>query len=111
MHDRQRALRVVLGLVLVGMGQACHTLEQSPATVSLPQAYTFPSCGVAPEGRYSTGPARSLYLRMRDGVQIAVDVVLPEDLPEGRRIPAILIMTRYWRAEEGREPSGPWRDN
>lgn len=109
MHDRQRALRVALGLVLIGMGQACHTLEQSPATTSLPQAYTFPSCGVAPEGRYGAGPARSLYLRMRDGVRIAVDVVLPEDLPEGRRIPAILIMTRYWRAEEGREPSGPWR--
>ena len=35
--------------------------------------------------------------------------MLPEDLPEGRRIPAILIMTRYWRAEEGREPSGPWQ--
>ena len=46
------------------------------------------------------GPARSLSLRMRDGVRIAVDVVLLEDLPEGRRIPAILIMTRYWRAEE-----------
>jgi putative CocE/NonD family hydrolase len=38
---------------------------------------------------------------MRDGVRIALDVVLPEPLPEGRKIPAILIMTRYWRSAEG----------
>jgi hypothetical protein len=95
MHDPQFALRVVLGVVLAIMGQACHSPEpSSPAATSLPGTYTFPSCDVAPEGKYGAGPARSLYLRMRDGVRIAVDVVLPEDLPEGRRIPAILIMTR-----------------
>jgi putative CocE/NonD family hydrolase len=41
---------------------------------------------------------------MRDGVRIAVDVVLPDGVPEGRRIPTVLNMTRYWRAEEGRDP-------
>src|SRR4030095_315052 len=98
------------GVVLAIMGQACHSPEpSSPAATSLPGTYTFPSCDVAPDGKYGAGPARSLYLRMRDGVRIAVDVVLPEDLQEGRRIPAIVIMTRYWRAEEGREPSGPWQ--
>jgi putative CocE/NonD family hydrolase len=38
---------------------------------------------------------------MRDGVRIAVDVVLPDGLPQGTRVPTILVMTRYWRAWEG----------
>jgi len=41
---------------------------------------------------------------MRDGVRIAVDTVLPESVPEGSRSPTVLVMTRYWRAEEGRDP-------
>jgi putative CocE/NonD family hydrolase len=42
---------------------------------------------------------------MRDGVRIAVDVVLPEGLPEGQRVPTILTMTRYWRSWEGDGPN------
>ncbi len=38
---------------------------------------------------------------MRDGVRIALDVVLPEGAPEGMRFPTILTMTRYWRSWEG----------
>ena len=38
---------------------------------------------------------------MRDGVRIAVDLVLPDPLPEGGKLPAILTMTRYWRSFEG----------
>jgi len=40
----------------------------------------------------------SLYVTMRDGVRIAVDVWLPEDLAAGNRIPALMQATRYWRA-------------
>ena len=40
----------------------------------------------------------SLYLTMRDGVRIAVDVWLPADLAAGERVPALLHATRYWRA-------------
>jgi putative CocE/NonD family hydrolase len=35
---------------------------------------------------------------MRDGVRIAVDVWLPEDLKSGDRLPTIMRATRYWRA-------------
>jgi uncharacterized protein len=110
MHHHQRALRVVIGVVPAIMALACHSSERSPAA-TLAQSYTFPSCEVDPKERYSAGRARSLYLPMRDGVRIAVDVVLPEGLPESNRVPTILIMTRYWRAEEGQEPNpaGPWR--
>lgn len=48
---------------------------------------------------------RSFYLTMRDGVKIAVQLVLPKDLPDGQKIPAILSMTRYWRAQQGGEPN------
>jgi putative CocE/NonD family hydrolase len=34
---------------------------------------------------------------MRDGVKLAVDVVLPKTLPKGTRLPTILDLTRYWR--------------
>ena len=41
---------------------------------------------------------QSLYVTMRDGVKIAVDVWLPEDLGNGDRIPTLMQATRYWRA-------------
>ena len=44
----------------------------------------------------------SQYLTMRDGVKIAVDLYLPDDLQPGQQIPAILHQTRYWRAIEYR---------
>ncbi len=39
----------------------------------------------------------SLYVGMRDGCRLAVDVYLPRDLPEGERLPAIAILTPYYR--------------
>jgi putative CocE/NonD family hydrolase len=46
----------------------------------------------------------SAYVRMRDGVRIAVDVHLPADLAPGARAPAILRPTRYFRAHAVRAP-------
>jgi uncharacterized protein len=42
--------------------------------------------------------SRSLYLHMRDGVKIAVDVHLPASLGEGERLPTILHASRYYRS-------------
>jgi len=42
----------------------------------------------------------SLYVTMRDGVKIAVDVWLPEDLDDTSTIPALMQATRYWRARQ-----------
>ena len=58
----------------------------------------------APAPRYTGTSASSVYIPMRDGVQLAVEVVLPEDLEAGARIPALLSQTRYWRAKELRAP-------
>lgn len=43
---------------------------------------------------------QALHVAMRDGVRIAVDVWLPEDLSPGTRIPTVLRATRYWRAQD-----------
>jgi uncharacterized protein len=69
------------------------------------RGYAFGSCGKSLEGPNEAGPLRSLYVPMRDGVRIALDVVLPRNLPEGARVPAILTMTRYWRSFEGDGPN------
>jgi putative CocE/NonD family hydrolase len=47
---------------------------------------------------------QSLYITMRDGVRIAADVMLPKNLPEAAKIPAVLKMTCYWRAVDYRPP-------
>lgn len=66
-----------------------------------------------PAGRAMT-PAgfpvnRALYLTMRDGVKIAVDVWLPADLAAGKRVPTVLRATRYWRAAAGsKTPRHSW---
>jgi putative CocE/NonD family hydrolase len=42
----------------------------------------------------------SQYVRMRDGVEIALTVNLPTDLKPGERVPVLMRTTRYWRASE-----------
>ncbi|MDH3440917.1 MAG: CocE/NonD family hydrolase, partial [Gammaproteobacteria bacterium] len=43
---------------------------------------------------------QALYVEMRDGVKIAIDVWLPENLEAGTTIPTLMQATRYWRAME-----------
>jgi predicted acyl esterase len=66
-----------------------------------------------PAPQYKGATTQSLYVTMRDGVKIAVDVNLPKDLPAGAQVPAVLIMARYWRSfqlrmeQPGKVPMGP----
>lgn len=41
---------------------------------------------------------RAVYVSMRDGVQIAVDIWLPPKLANGEKVPALIHATRYVRA-------------
>jgi X-Pro dipeptidyl-peptidase (S15 family) len=68
------------------------------------QAYQFGKCDVAPANREAA--LRSVYIAMPDGVKIAADVILPRDLTADAKLPAVLTQTRYWRATEGRQPTG-----
>jgi predicted acyl esterase len=55
------------------------------------------------EPKYKNLEEHSLYVTMRDGVKIAVTIALPNDPPLNEKIPAIMNMTRYWRAQEGQD--------
>lgn len=46
----------------------------------------------------------SQYITMRDGVKIAIDLYLPKGLEQGKKIPAIMMQTRYVRAMEFKKP-------
>ena len=46
----------------------------------------------------------SHYLTMRDGVKIAIEVLLPKNLSHKNKLPAILLQTRYWRDYDLRIP-------
>ncbi len=63
----------------------------------------------APEKKYKGVVTQSQYLAMRDGTQIAVDLLLPLGLEPDKRIPVVLIMTRYWRSFELRGSDPPRR--
>jgi putative CocE/NonD family hydrolase len=52
----------------------------------------------APEDGTPWRTPQSLYVSMRDGTRLALDVHLPAGLRAGGRIPAVLQFTRYWRA-------------
>ncbi|MGA7930116.1 MAG: CocE/NonD family hydrolase [Candidatus Sulfotelmatobacter sp.] len=42
----------------------------------------------------------SEYVKMRDGVEIAVTINLPPDLKPGERVPVLMRTTRYWRSPQ-----------
>ncbi|HEV2763342.1 MAG TPA: CocE/NonD family hydrolase, partial [Pyrinomonadaceae bacterium] len=56
------------------------------------------------EPAYREISVNSHYVTMRDGVRIAVDVLLPKGLPPAAKIPTLLSFTRYWRARDGAQP-------
>jgi uncharacterized protein len=49
------------------------------------------------EAVYKGMKSKSVYVTMRDGVRLAVDYHLPKGLEKGKKIPAVLVQTRYWR--------------
>ncbi|WP_207714181.1 hypothetical protein [Scytonema sp. UIC 10036] len=58
-----------------------------PLTLTLNTA-VLPKATAQTPSSYSRNQA--LYVTMRDGVKIAIDVWLPKDLPSGTRIPTIM---------------------
>jgi putative CocE/NonD family hydrolase len=79
--------RVVIGLLVLA-ALTVSVLAVLAATTKLPGEEKTPG-GV----RRDT----ALYIKMRDGVQIAADVWLPQDYQVGQRLPTLLRTTRYGR--------------
>jgi putative CocE/NonD family hydrolase len=42
----------------------------------------------------------SLYIKMRDGVELAVTILVPPDIMPGERVPVLMRTTRYWRSQQ-----------
>ena len=63
------------------------------------RSYRSPDWGLFPRSK-----SESLYLEMRDGVRLAVDLMFPSPFPKDRKLPALLHQTRYWRMPELRWP-------
>jgi len=51
----------------------------------------------------ATPTTESRYLTMRDGVEIAVDVLYPADFDPAQTYPTLVQATRYWRGYQGLE--------
>jgi putative CocE/NonD family hydrolase len=88
-------------LLLLALGISFALTCGLPASRSInaQEASPFPQYEVSPQ--YKEVTSQSLYVTMRDGVKIAIDVVLPQDLPPDTKIPTIMNLTRYWRASQG----------
>ncbi|MDX1991391.1 MAG: CocE/NonD family hydrolase [bacterium] len=50
-----------------------------------------------------TPTTESRYLTMRDGIEIAVDVIYPADFDPAQAYPTLMQATRYWRGYQGLE--------
>jgi putative CocE/NonD family hydrolase len=78
-------------LLLPSCGHAQNATSYSDASSDTPAPYK-------PAALYQGFIRFSLYITMRDGVKIAIDLTLPQGVKESEKLPAILHQARYWRA-------------
>jgi putative CocE/NonD family hydrolase len=65
----------------------------------------FRELGEIPNLKYSGEyDIQNIHIKVRDGTKIAATIILPKNLPQGTKIPAVLTQTRYWRARKLRIP-------
>ncbi|MFN8383524.1 MAG: CocE/NonD family hydrolase [Anaerolineales bacterium] len=65
---------------------------------------TFPSTTPLRPPQYKGSTEQTLYIPMRDGTRLAVDLYLPRGLAPNAKVPALFAATRYWRAQQLRAP-------
>ncbi|GIV32906.1 MAG: putative serine esterase [Chitinophagales bacterium] len=70
--------------------------EEKVSTLGIYQGYSQPE--------YKGFKYFSLYLPMRDGVQLATDVFLPKKAKKGEKFPTIVYLTRYVRSLKAKFP-------
>jgi hypothetical protein len=76
---------------------------------ALPLALAAAACSPSAAAPTASGVFQSLYVPMRDGVRLAVDVWLPAGTTAGARLPTVLVTTRYWRQDESKPGmAAPW---
>jgi len=85
--------------IIRGIGIALVTIVALAVLVVYAAGMTAPVPGAQPTPA-GIRQNQALYLTMRDGVRIAVDVWLPAKLARGERVPTIIRTTRYWRTAQ-----------
>ena len=75
-----------------------------PGSSARAQASPFADCRPMPSDTTLRAALTSGFIPMPDGTRIAADVFLPTGLAPGKKLPAVLTATRYWRAAEGSAP-------
>jgi putative CocE/NonD family hydrolase len=65
---------------------------------------TFPSATPLRPPQYKGSTEQTLYIPMRDGTHLAIDLYLPRGLAPEAKIPALFAATRYWRAQQLKAP-------
>jgi putative CocE/NonD family hydrolase len=108
--------RILLCLFILQVSMA--TFAQKPPKVSKKKyvATDMAGTGMAPKAyplqkKYTKVKSTSMYLTMRDGVKIAVNVSLPADLEPGEKVPVIMYQTRYWRGAQFNWPFNGFLSN
>ncbi len=95
----------ILGAILIfacglssGRSVTTQTAPAADAKQQADAAQIYPGYA-APQ--YTDAISQSLYVTMRDGVKIAIDVTLPKNLPADAKLPTVMQLTRYHRNNEG----------
>jgi len=84
--------------------KSIHAQQTFKLNVKLPDS--VPKYKGYGESQYKSVSVRSVYVPMRDGTKIAVDLLLPEDLVADVKIPTLIEFTRYYRSKGTGEPGG-----
>lgn len=88
--------------------QPQHIYAQQAQKADNKQQVSIPRYKGYSEPLYKDITTSALYVTMRYGTRIAIDVLLPKDLPANTKIPALMNITRYWRAKDNQQP-GEWQ--
>src|SRR5262249_39002632 len=86
----QRVKRITFGVLSLGLAAAL-------AVVIVTARTKLPGEEMTPAGIRQSA---SEYVKMRDGVEIAVTINLPADLKPGEQVPVLMRTTRYWRSPQ-----------
>lgn len=87
---RRWAKWIGLALIATSLGGAAFIAIATAAT-------KLPGSEITPAGYRQSS---SIYVKMRDGVDIAVTILLPPNLKPGERVPVLMRTTRYWRGPQ-----------
>jgi len=102
MNRNRWLLAIVIAIVAGGFAILPRSPGHSPPKDFWPPASQYMT---SHQGQAVDSRSTSRYVRMRDGVRIAVTTTMPSTVREGQRAPVVLRIARYWRQWDIRWPA------